>query len=929
MKRIFIALLLFCTAALYASIATRTAELSVNGKTLILKNKLAGDWKSAPLSMALFDGKAKKFINLPPPVISEKDGKISIAYSMPELTWDLVFSIRNRVILGESTFVNKSKNELFLEQIFSLTPDWKNKDLMFWDGFGTSREIGKEKISREGIKGAVLKHVASSAIAFAASAVYSEKDALSIGHVTFDPVSYTAVEYIPAKKKYSYSQRFVISAGEKLPLRHVIAVSESAYGAPERIIQQHYDSFPEVWAVVGGQDNPYAWGNCAHYRNWWSTPRPEESRRLYYTHEWAYAPYFRAGDMVIKDELMKYTPDNPVQDKNRSNFGGVVTNYKRNTAEEYRKIRKENYLKHGKRYGWMFYNSCSGTWCERQLAEKYYPDSLTKDKKTVTLIKGWSTGHDWEVRVFPMGTSWAKAFEEDMKFLAEELDLPGFALDCGGGGAYYRGPAVKKQLPGRAWDDEGVFIDQSVAVNHVVDYIHSLRPAPNQLTVHNNGSLKGDICMLERPFLNVAAHRSMMPLYRWFIGPRPGNVHGHGFLFKEMMPDWRNRTKPEFIDLIQRLSDYQIMNQFKWGLNQTFVTFYGNPQQVYIIPESLELIRAGWQSSTPVEIDKDFYIPYRSRYGKGANTFFFFGNTSKNDSKGTLKIDNIDLTADGKSRFIFLKKLRNKSETINNLVKNFTCIDAVMPSRVPVLYETVCGLASAPKKLTAIATGDKKLEKMSFSVKVDKDFTSDISIRKIRFFHLAEIAIDGKKLSFKDNGNEYAAEKVNFKSGSILTIRYKSDFFNITQDEIVNFPYVNADKKMAFRLHVPKNDNAAMAMTQRFNEYFDFCYKYKVLPKGIHPPVSRNEISLKRKDVISLQIVPDKDNSIEKLANGGILIRAKDAKTLEEMVKQFAFVMDIRFPHIFKFYGSMGIYGDQLAQFGMNGKYIPERRYFE
>ena len=232
MKIRSLALIFLATFCLHASISVRTAELSVNGKNLILKNKISGDWKSAPLSIALFDGKAKKFIDLPAPAVSEKDGKIILSYKMPELTWDLVFSIRNRVILGESTFVNKGKKELFLEQIFSLTPDWKNNKLMFWDGFGISRKIGREPISRKGIKGAVLPHISASDTAFAATAVYSEKNAVSIGHVTFDPVSYTAVEYIPAEKKYSYSQRFVISAGEKLPLRHVIAVSESAYLHP-------------------------------------------------------------------------------------------------------------------------------------------------------------------------------------------------------------------------------------------------------------------------------------------------------------------------------------------------------------------------------------------------------------------------------------------------------------------------------------------------------------------------------------------------------------------------------------------------------------------------------------------------------------------------------------------------------------------------
>ena len=109
MKHIFISLLLFCAVALYASVSVRTAELSVDNGKLVLKNKISTDWKSTPLSMALFDGKTKKFIQLPTPVITEKDGKISLFYDMPNLSWRLVFSERNRVILGESTFVNKGK----------------------------------------------------------------------------------------------------------------------------------------------------------------------------------------------------------------------------------------------------------------------------------------------------------------------------------------------------------------------------------------------------------------------------------------------------------------------------------------------------------------------------------------------------------------------------------------------------------------------------------------------------------------------------------------------------------------------------------------------------------------------------------------------------------------------------------------------------
>ena len=185
MKKLLIVFLLSGLSILHGAVLVRTAALKSDGKRLILENRLPGDWTKAPMSLSLFDGKANKFIPLPVPEIAEKAGEITLTYRLPDLLWEITFSARNRVILGESTFVNRGKEEKFLEQFITLEPDFRTADLQLWNGFGKSRKADRP-LSRKGIKGSVLSHIAACNTAFAASAVFSGKSAVSLGHVTFE-----------------------------------------------------------------------------------------------------------------------------------------------------------------------------------------------------------------------------------------------------------------------------------------------------------------------------------------------------------------------------------------------------------------------------------------------------------------------------------------------------------------------------------------------------------------------------------------------------------------------------------------------------------------------------------------------------------------------------------------------------------------------
>ena len=912
-------LMLGSAAALTLSAAVSTPFVGLDradGQMLLTNRLDRPAWTQALLRPFMYDGKTQKFV-YGPGKITETPTTLTFAWETPEWSFATTFRAQDKLILGESTLTNRTDRELFLEPGLAATAQFTAPATRFWDGFGTTRAIGTEKLVRNGLKGKVMPHIAAPAIPFAAAGIFSERGGIQLGHVTFDPVSYSACSYDPATRELRFSQRVAIHPKETLKLRWVAGSFDATYGGPEAAVQQHYDAFPELWTPVGGQDNPYVWGNHGHYKEWWMAPNNEFRRRYKITFDWTYCPFKRSGDILCKPDLWDYKPRNPYQGK-RPRMGGVFYSFSDMSREEFLKLRRERFRKYAKKCGWMFYNTCAGTWCEIELATTKYADSLTEDPDAPILLKNWSTVHDWERRVFPMGTSFAEDFETDMKKVAEELDLPGFALDCASGGIQYRGPAVKKHLPGRSWDEKGVFIDQGVAINREVDFIHSLGP---MMVAWANGPLKGDIVTYEESLVELAKLQRLMPLYKWHAGPRPTVSHGHGFEYKNMVPNWRSRTPEQFVDIISKMSDHEIFTQFQMSISQTYITMSGNPQQIYILPEAEELKRSGWNALTPMLLAPTLYAPYRSSYGKAQNSFLFLANSRPTDCAGEVKLDNELQSRRKNATILLVRKLRSQARTVNRVNGRFTAFDVELPSRVPVLFESVCVLDGAPD-LTATVTTDKHLEKQSWSVTFDrcKPFTAKVTPRDIRHFKFVAMTLNGRKIE--------PGTAVGIKAGDKLDAQYESDIFAVSRETLDKFPFTNKERSVICRIHVPAGDEGAQAGAERFNEFFRFLGKNEYLRPQSMAPVTSNASSLNRADVIAMVTGSDRCR-ISTLPGGGLKVEAPDAAALEKTICRLLDELDKRYDYVIPFAPVMGLSGEMLSAAKMRGKFIPCRKYFE
>ena len=917
-------LLLFSAVSLTAPAAefllqTPSAGIKLKGNKLVLVNlQKNAQWRQAPLRFTLdFASKpdfSKKNVPLPLTAVRSSQNGLRLNGRSAAWKWETRLSVRNRVILAETEYTNISGERQMFEAGAELTPDFRAEK--FWDSCGKVypadrfRERLMSYTTAEG-----QRRRGYSMEPFTLTAVGGSRHGIFTGFLPFSPVSWHGCSYDPARKILRFAQRFVADPGQTVTFEFVFGAVSTAYGLADSAVQQLYDSFPELWRVIGGQENPYVWGLHSHYQNWWGKPDPEHSRRHYYTIEWSYCPYKRSGDILMRPELWDYKPDNPFAAWPTPKYGGIRSHFPKTTREAQIKLRRERFRELGKKYGWMFYNSCAGAWCEKKLALSRYKDSIIYKKGKPFTLSSWSTGHDNECQMSNYHTSFGKVLYEDMAYLAKDLDLPGFALDCGSGGSLFRGSTVEKPLPGRAWDKEGLFIDSSVAVNHMVDFIHKLNPeAP--LSAFTNGTLKGDYLMFERNYVHPEVP-VFMPLGRWWIGPRPGCVHGHGHLFKDTVPNWRTLTPETFLPMISRLTDYALLNQFKYGLTNSYVTMYGSPQMYYVLPETIELMRAGWQSLVPLQLSPGLYAPYKARYGRSEKTFLYLANSSPKTSCGTVKVDNSELAVNGQIQLFVLKK-RTRAATVNQVQGKYTAFEAVLPSRIPVLWESVCGIKGAPEKLTAQVTSCKSASEQLYTVKFtgSSAFTGTFVFPERRRFEAPEIRLNGKKVK--------SSTSLRIARGDILTILYRSADFRINEKVILKFPFVNRKNEVDFRVGFAGTPPGLRQAARRFNDYFGYCLS-KGLIKGdglctfVTDPV-RGENGM-----IVLKLAPGKGH-ITSGQDGGILISAPDIKEMNRLITALFYQMDRKFEYSEPFRNVMGL---RAADFKAAGKRLPLIRCFD
>ena len=926
--RIAFLCLIMLTAELFGDITlsrfTFQLEPGKNGFRLIRDGKVCAVGK-----IKSFNGMTQQYDNLKviESVSESQCNKLTLGATDYHIK--LVFTPQDNIVLVTGDIVNRSDKELLLQPEIRLEVPRHETDY-FFNGLDTL-PTEDNPMERLGLKARPVAKIGSSSKPFPVAALIGESLSFFVGQVCFEPVSYNGSIWKPLsddQAEITFVQRHAIGAGRNVQARLLLGITPTRYGLEEGVVQAVYDAFPELWEPLVGQENPYIWGTHSQYRAWYYRPNYERERRYYSRIEWAYAPYKRSGDIYGHEELWEYKP--LVRDfaiSFISRFAGEIFDFRKLSLDEFHEKRNRIFRSYARDSGYAFYNSCGGTVCEYTLAREKYPDSITEDTDGVTMIyrNGWSTKHDKEIRVFPMGTSWAKAFREDTKRIYKELDLPGFGLDEAHCGAYYRGPAAQNpDMPGRAWDDKGVYIDQAVAIADYIAFIHNelepnAAPEDKPFVWANGHSIKADYYMIEATVFSPIFH-SWMPNVRYNVGAAPFVMHGKGYLIDETIPNWRNMSREDFLKRLTKMSIYSVFNGFRYGMSSNHVTNNGNPLELYCLPELLELIRLGWQALVPAECHNQGKMLYKARFGRDANTVFFFGNPYAEPMPVDFNIGNDFL---GKSQYVFVRKMRDRASTENKLKNGETFFNEILAPRIPYLYEAVCGFSSIPADgLTVTAESAKDINCIRFTLdfKNNPQFRTDILPRAIRNFALKDIQLNGRNIQ---------PENCEIPPNARLVLEYRSTQFLAAAAEILDFPFVDQENRSAFAVQIPAEPNdAEIKQAERIRGYFRFCEERNITAAGKIPLVKSDA----QPDTATIRILVGRQcaGTVGVSRDGStILVKASSPREADELVRQLSHVMDRKFEYFPPFTQVDSISGEMLDKFGIRGENLPFIRCFE
>lgn len=852
------------------------------------------------------------------PIVGKVEGKDLSLYSR-DFVWKAELVKLHRLNKITGIIRNTSKRQLLLEAGIQVDAPRENGDF-YWAGFDVFN-AEKTAIQRLGFKGRTSKHVAGGlCMPFPVSTLISKDQAVVLGGRMYEETSWTGSKYLPAKAGDSatltYSQRIVLEPGEELTLTFFCGSLPIRMGREENVVEAFYEAAPEDFRPFVGKDNPYIRGIHSQYTAWANRPDYEQERRRYATLDWTYTPFKRNGDVFGRKEFWDYTPlYRPFAVTFCQYAVGENFDYRVLTCEEFHKKRKSIFDRFGRKFGFSFY-MCSG-WCEKQLAEKYYSDSLADDTSATLYLPSWSTGHDSELRMFPLANSFGDAVIRDMHDVVDELNIPGFAFDCGTPGVNHYGAAAKNpKLKGRSWDEKGIFCDELTALNIIFDYVHAMKP-DDPLYVWKNGEGKADMRMIETDLFGPI-FTSWMPLTRYNAGQRPCVLHvREGYLFGTTIPDWRQLSRSEFMNRWKLLADHLNFSDYEYGMSNSIYGYGGNLQSQYGLPELLECINLGWRALIPVEItgiSKDQML-YKARYGRRENTILFFGNPYETPLNLSFKIDNWGL---GGNYQIFVPKMRDKAEMFNSIANGDTAISHALASRVPTLLEAAFSFDKLPAdgKLEAVVSTEKDIHFMRYQAKLKNKsaFTARITPRENDNFTV-KLLVNGKETAI--------GKEVEIPANALITAEYKSTRFADPASEIISFPFTDKQNRPSFAVALAADANDdEKTIVSYIADYFRFTDKYKI--------TNGKKLLDAAKGVPQIKISVRKGNALLIKRDGDIItLSAPDFRSAWQAYIALARVMDRRFPYFFPFsthYPTPTAIG---KKFGVETLRLPYKRCFE
>ncbi|MBC7288799.1 MAG: hypothetical protein H5T86_12340, partial [Armatimonadetes bacterium] len=463
--------------------------------------------------------------------------------------------------------------------------------------------------------------------------------------------------------------------------------------------------------------------------------------------------------------------------------------------------------------------------CEEQLARERYADALIDDPRAKTYFDTpWVTGHDNELRVFPLNTSFGAQSLVDMADVAKELDLGAFAFDVAGGGARYYGPAVPR-CPARAWDERGVFVEEAVAIASLIDWVHQQKTSEGRpvAAIINPGAYSSymttfrcDSSMLESSPDSIATGLAQC------LRPRLGHktmVLWETYEYEEWLrPDL---SQAEYIDALRGIADWTVQACFQVVALPTPRIAMGLTPIVQWLPVLRDMVLAGWEPVPAAIRDDGSWV---SRAGSSLGCFLATGNATRQDRPVQLYVDDAWI---GDGNFLWAAVgPRKPAGPVEHAVwpNKPTAVHATIPPRQPLVLQSVATLRKLSGNIRAAVSRDGDSSRQTLTLRFDGRSTGELAFAVPPYFAVTSVTVDGKPVESVTSDGGRATMPLRVDGSSTVAVELRSLACRVSEADLQAFPQLVGDRMdFSVALDVNAGDHvmrSANWIANYFSTYF-------------------------------------------------------------------------------------------------------------
>ena len=670
-------------------------------------------------------------------------------------------------------------------------------------------------------------------------AVYAQEAGLALGAGAEDFHSQFVPEVTPAQDgalEVSLTIPITLfgNGGSYAGWLHLFAFSPKY--AERDAIARYQALYPRRFLRRTGVD-PRLHGIAASYGSWQQADA-ELMRLTGADWEWCIRPSRRTGDLA--DAHYDYTPTRPFSTVKCKKFlqNGKWVSIPNNSTREQWLSTQRQMLEHGR---WCnvanaFY-TLAHAWVEEQLALQF-PDSLTSEfSPGDTWLSLWGAPQDTVRSVFTYRTSWGTKVREMMReVVGRNTPIAAFAFDSVSGHQLYRGRALR-EIENVSWDDDGPYVARGVANARLYEFVHTLTHDGYTVGVVNNSN------MLQHVLDAFYADATLIESNPWRLPP-PWPLQNR-YAFGEKSVSWwegyhldellhlDGTSMDDRIDALRGLAHNVAHNSFRCGITYQHYFSNGVEYLLRLLPAMQACNRAGWRAVSGVTAE-DSRLSL-ARYGQGLNAFVSVGCLSREPVSEALTLFPAELWG----RFVPLSEPEPPQPpllfadvfghpTANTVAGTTVSIAARLPGRLLRVFRSVGALnpgAAGTASMQQRVGYDRVLVEGTF--RGNAEWLLLPTTRAHR--RLATVTVNGTPITLEPDETRGATATVRLDAHgqrAELTAVYQSLRTDLSQAQILCFPFTDDDSEPTFQIHCA-DDADTKALARRFIEFFRHAKAYR------------------------------------------------------------------------------------------------------